>query len=378
MNRRFPLTTTGDPHSNPSTQIYLHSIISLLTLSTSSLTPPSGPLETLSMQDSYAAYLQATHLTPLQVIQGLLPFLRTSPARARDAVANNTPKKSIVFCLPATDAHVGLPFAGAQAMSAAATLRGAEVLRREIRLAALTDESHSMRHIKVVTVDVGSVGAVSEKVPSLEHSTLDWTASEKAAYQAAFASVLAGQRQLRRKPTDVSKFVQTVVDVVSGGRVGAPHRFEQVDLVLGRIREFIWGDRVIVGAGGTLPSLISSVLSLTRRILARTYALASNLPSLVLDAFLNLPALLVSVRNAMLPVPPRLPYPPPVPLPTAFAATAAPPAQPAQKPAEDSPADSDPEALSDTGSDADIESGAEGSGVGSSWISLGKDEHQHP
>jgi hypothetical protein len=202
------------------------------------------------MQDDYPAYLQTTHITPLQVVQGLLPFLRTSPARARDAVANNAPKKSIIFCLPATDAHVGLPFASVQAMSAAATLRGAEVLRREIRLAALTDETHSMRHVKVVTVDVGSIGTISEKVPSLEHSTIDWTASERAAYQAAFASVLEGQRQLRRKPTDVSKFVRTVVDVVSGGRVGAPQRFEQVDLVLGRIREFIWGDRAVVGAGG--------------------------------------------------------------------------------------------------------------------------------
>ena len=165
---------------------------------------------------------------------------------------NNLPKKSIIFCLPATDARVGLPFAGAQAMSAAATLRGAEVLRREIRLAALTDESQSMRHIKVVTVDVGSVGASSEKTQtqSVEHSMLDWTVSEKAAYGSAFASVSQGQTHLRRKPTEVAKFSQTVVDVVSGGRIKTPHRFQEIDLVLGRLREFIWGDRVIVGAGG--------------------------------------------------------------------------------------------------------------------------------
>ena len=105
--------------------------------------------------------------------------------------------------------------------------------------------------------------------------------------------------------------------------------------------------------------------------IARTYALASNLPSLLLDALLNLPAFLVSIRNAMLPVPPRLPYPPPVPP----ASTTIPPTQLRQKPNVESPPDSDPDVRSDTGSDADVESGAEGSGVGESWISLKKDEH---
>ncbi|EKM55039.1 uncharacterized protein PHACADRAFT_255365 [Phanerochaete carnosa HHB-10118-sp] len=255
MNRRFPLNTTGDPHSNPSTQIYLHSIISLLTLPSTTPSPPPGPLENLGMQDMYPAYLQATHFTPLQVIQGLLPLLRTFPARARDAAANNTPKKSVIFCLPATDARVGLPFAGAQAMSAAATLRGAEVLRREIRLAALMDETQAMKHIKVVTVDVGSFGVTTsqvEKSLAPEHAMIDWTVSEKAAYGDAFASALAGQMHhtSRRTPTDVSKFVRTVVDVVSGGRTAPRHNIEAVDFVLGRIRELIHGNRVVVGAGG--------------------------------------------------------------------------------------------------------------------------------
>ena len=102
---------------------------------------------------------------------------------------------------------------------------------------------------------------------------------------------------------------------------------------------------------------------------ARTYALASNLPALILDTLLNLPAFLLSIRNALLPVPPRLPYPPP-----ALPAAAPPPAAPKPQPAE-APADSEADALSDTGSEADVESGAEGSGVGESWISLKKDEH---
>ena len=260
MNRRFPLSATGDPHSNPSTQIYLHSIISLLTLPPSHLSPPPGPLENLGMQDAYPAYLQATHFTPLQVIQGLLPLLRTSPSRTRDAAAYNVPKRSIVVCLPATDARVGLPFASAQAMSAAATLRGAEILRREIRLSSLTDSTHAMKHIKVVTVDVGSIGVSSaDKQTSVEHGMIDWTISEKAAYGSAFASVLEGQSH--RKPSDVSQFVTTVVDIVGGTRTSPRHRFAHIDLVLGRIREFIHGDRVIVGAGGTFYLLVCSFAS---------------------------------------------------------------------------------------------------------------------
>lgn len=209
------------------------------------------------MQDSYPAYLQATHFTPLQVVQGLLPLLRTAPARTRDAMANNGPKKSIIFCLSATDARVGLPFAGAQAMGAAATLRGAEVLRREIRLSALTDRTHAMKNIKVVTVDVGSIGVpgvLGDRHGSAEHGMIDWTVSEKTAYGSAFASVYEsqGHQSSARKPTEVSRFVRTVVDVVGGGRHSVrPGKWAQVDLLLGRIRELIRGDRVVVGAGGT-------------------------------------------------------------------------------------------------------------------------------
>lgn len=86
----------------------------------------------------------------------------------------------------------------------------------------------------------------------------------------------------------------------------------------------------------------------------------------------------MSIRNAMLPVPPHLPYPSPVP--PAAASTAAPapgPSQPKPKPAEETPTDSEQETLSDTGSDADIESGPEGSAVGESWISLKKEAAGH-
>ena len=112
MSRRFPVTTAGDPHVSPSAQLHLHSAISLLTLPSPASAPPPAPapLEHLDLRTNgaYLAYLQATHLTPLHVLQALLPLLRASPARARDALANGSGKHSIVVCLPATDARVGL------------------------------------------------------------------------------------------------------------------------------------------------------------------------------------------------------------------------------------------------------------------------------
>ena len=251
MSRRFPTTATGDPHSSPATQTYIQSVISLLTLPPVDLIPPPGPLESLALRDSYFNYLQATHLTPLHVLQALMPLLRNSPARTRDEVTRNKGKRSIVVCLPAKDARVGLPFSGAQAMSAAATLRGTEVLRREIRAAATTDLA--MKNIKVVTVDVGSVGAEEpfSSESSLDHAMIDWTASEKSSYGPAFASAFgeAKRQRLGRKPSDVSAFVRVVVDVVNNGkrRDEAP---SDIELLFGRLREWFFGDRVIVGAGG--------------------------------------------------------------------------------------------------------------------------------
>ena len=99
--------------------------------------------------------------------------------------------------------------------------------------------------------------------------------------------------------------------------------------------------------------------------------MASNLPALILDTLLNLPAFLLSIRNALLPVPPRLPYPSPVPPPMS---TSTAPAQLRPQP-EETPVDSESENLSDTGSDADVESSVGGSGVGESWISLKSEEH---
>jgi hypothetical protein len=256
MSRRFPIHAAGDPYATSSTQAYIHSIISLLTLpstwstATLSIIPPAAsPLEHVSISDTYLPYLQSTHLTPLQVIQSLLPLLRSSPARARDKA-----NRSIVVCLPATDTRVGLPFAGARAMSAAATLKATEILRREVAIAAIGEHGEGMKNLRVITVDVGSVAGLSPSIlnaTELECEDLmeDWTASEKATYGAALAalSTQEGQRSIIRRPTPVKAFVRQIVGVVDGSQRGS---IRVLGLRLWGLRDWFARDRISVGAGG--------------------------------------------------------------------------------------------------------------------------------
>jgi Fungal family of unknown function (DUF1776) len=249
------------------------------------------------MRNTYLPYLHATHIAPFQVLQALLPLLRTTPARARDAHTNGNDngKKTIVICLPAADARVGLPFASVQAMSAAATLRGAEVLRREINAVASTDKSESMKNIKVVVVDVGMVDVnnnnnnnssegdttttttrTASAIPAYK-AMEDWTASEKLTYGPAFTSIIPGMQNvvagtptssrrsstfwsifdqsrspprpygIKRRPTDVTVFVDMIVAIVSTG--GKRSSLSTVGLGR-RIGTWFTGERFVVGAGG--------------------------------------------------------------------------------------------------------------------------------
>jgi hypothetical protein len=105
-----------------------------------------------------------------------------------------------------------------------------------------------------------------------------------------------------------------------------------------------------------------------RLIIARTYAYASSLPSFILDALLELPHILISIRNALLPIQPHV-LPPPITASTRHShpsrrlITAAPDSEVSLSDGEgetpsvqrDEPVISDIE----TGSEADIESGAE-------------------
>ncbi|KAJ7438448.1 hypothetical protein FB451DRAFT_1303450 [Mycena latifolia] len=357
LSRRFPTTATGDPFVAPSAHPYIHSVISLLTLA-----PPAihAPLEHISLRSAYLPYLNATHVVPLQIIQALLPMLRTGPNRGREGA-----KKSIIVCLPATAARVGLPFAAMQSMSATSTLRGVEVLRREVNIAALTDQSEAMKNIRVVVCDVGAfnVGQLDNFLPPSEvYKAMEgWSSSEKLTYGPSFASLSHAVAELPsksrwsstfseahtygapRRPTHISVFVDSIVGTVSGGQFG-PSVFG-IGLGIGRLRNWMRGERFSVGAG------------------ASTYKFASFLPPLLLDTLINIPHFLISVRNALLPVQPFVRHPPTLP-----------PVQPAQPPPDAARNEEDESGndLSETGSEADVESNSGDATGGGSWVSLQK------
>jgi hypothetical protein len=125
-------------------------------------------------------------------------------------------------------------------------------------------------------------------------------------------------------------------------------------------------------------------------IQAGTYVLASSLPSSILDALINLPHFLVSVRNGLLPVPPagttdQLP-PPVTQQQNAVTNTQGPaPPPPAQvEPAVTVPAEAQDDESSSgdekqsnrwSNDDADVESNAgDAPVVESSWVNL-RDKH---
>jgi hypothetical protein len=223
------------------------------------------------------------------------------------------------------DARVGLPFASMQAMSAAGILRAVEVLRREINVASLTDKSESMKNIRVVIVDVGlfDVGQPSANLPP-EHiykAMEDWSPSEKVTYGPAFASILHGippptsrfgafstlfqsgyRYGVARRATNVRVFVDNVVGVVTEDNRGAT----LFALGLGKIRNWIRGERFSVGAGGKYngTDVTVRIAHLDLISSANTYRVASHLPSLILDSLLNIPHILISIRNRILPVEP--------------------------------------------------------------------------
>ncbi|KAG2158511.1 uncharacterized protein EDB93DRAFT_1238246 [Suillus bovinus] len=346
LSRRFPITSAGDPYAATPYHPLLHSIISLLTLPVPSIHTTPTPIEQLSLRSTYLPHLLSTHFAPLQALQALLPLLRGDAQRAGG-------RKSIIVCLPAADARVGLPFGGVSAMSAAATSRALDVLRREVAV------GQGMSSIRVVAVDV-----------------------EKATYGQAFAALGETSMGQSRRPEDISVLVNHIVGVVSAGTKTkiASKTICGIRVGLGyeKIRDWIRGDRFAVGAG------------------AGTYTFASFLPGMLLDGLLNLPHILVGVRNRLLPVPPAQPHTIPkvarnipsstavsVILPSSSSAVSithsAPrpsPPEAAASALEQTESLSEPEDVSElgTGSEAEFESNSGDGGastVESSWVSLG-------
>lgn len=149
-------------------------------------------------------------------------------------------------------------------MSASATLQGLQVLRREIKIASLSMiNPEVMKNIRVVTVEVGTVDTDgSHQHHHKETSGLvdvqapmeGWSASEKSVYGQSFLTVNGGNGQVgkSRKPTPISHFVRTIVNIVSGQSYGNVTNIPLVVRTFYKLRSWLRGDRVFVGAGGEL------------------------------------------------------------------------------------------------------------------------------
>ncbi|GJJ12560.1 hypothetical protein Clacol_006803 [Clathrus columnatus] len=256
---RFPLTASGDPYTLTHSACYLQSIVSLAALFPS---PSPCPFEVVSLRESYLPYLIRTHLTPFHIVQGLLPPLRRISRQFGDTGI----RKSIIFCVPAIASRVGVPFISQESMSASATVRGAETLRRELQAAAQNGLDGPVSP-KVVIIDVGTVGyarrtvvtPLSDMDPEL--ITRSWSESELEAYSTSFKAYIEQARTTPRNPTHVNVFINAVVGVVSQGTKGRDYGFgyrEGFNLATGkravlelwgRIHNCIRGDRFSIGAG---------------------------------------------------------------------------------------------------------------------------------
>lgn len=169
-------------------------------------------------------------------------------------------KQSIIICVPATDARVGVPYASAQAMSAAATARGAEVLRREIGQAArFSGTQRTTQDMRVVLVDVGTVGndetAAARDVEAYGDAVKSWTATEQSIYAAPYLNYVEGTHgRSSRHPTSVDRFVRRIVTTVgrNGARGGYFSAAVGLKLWALDLHRRILGNRISVGAGGQL------------------------------------------------------------------------------------------------------------------------------
>ena len=147
-------------------------------------------------------------------------------------------------------------------MSASATLQGLQVLRREIKIASLSMVNPEvMKNIRVVTVEVGTVDTdghhqhhrkESPGPVEIQTSMEDWSASEKSVYGQSFLTMNGGNGQVgkSRKPTPVSHFARTIVNVVNGQSNGGGTNAPFVVSAFYKLRGWLRGDRISVGAGG--------------------------------------------------------------------------------------------------------------------------------
>lgn len=165
-------------------------------------------------------------------------------------------RRNIIFCVPAADARVGIPYAAAQSMSAAATVRGVDILRRELQQI----DDPQMRGIRVVVADVGAVGsydplgiAAQEVEESMVNSIASWTPGEQRIYASPYAAfVNTVTHGSVRRPLKTEKFVKRMIKSV--GRLSGRH--EKYPFLVGvkvwavGLQHQVIGSRFAVGAGG--------------------------------------------------------------------------------------------------------------------------------
>ncbi|KAF8590061.1 hypothetical protein K439DRAFT_1628271 [Ramaria rubella] len=370
LQLRFPTTSAGDPYlpssASPFTRPYIHSLISLFSLFP---TPSPTPLENLALTESYLPHVIRTHITPLNVIQALLPLLR----RGSRFPGEGSIRKSIIVCVPAIAARVGVAFTSEEAMSTAATVKAVEILRRELNASASQNPGDGAKAPRVVLLDVGAIALSRHRTtpPSTyeqEALTQSWSSSEKAAYAAALEANLEQAQSSARKPAHVRALVDALVGTVSGGSRGHNYGYGYKSesgwdkggrLLLsgwGHLRYWARGNRFSIGAGAT------------------TYSIASYLPPVILDGLLHIPHMITSIRNTFVPV--QTYFPPVAPMPQQQQQT-----PPTQRLIEDIsrsiPQRSKEKEIetesSDAASEGDIDSasGASDSGaVSGSWVSL--------
>jgi hypothetical protein len=244
------------------------------------------------------------HLTPLAVIQGLLPLFRI--ATNRQGVGHQSRQStSVLVLVPAVASLVGVAFDGARAMAVAGMVKGVDVLRREVG-----------EHVRVVLVDVGSVAFpdAEESVYSARGSeteldiiglTRAWSASEKREYGPAYEAALVHadsssnapglhskrstkSQHTRRRPTDIDTLVSTIVPLVylHRGHIRSfwspTEVYKHFSRTWHRMSLYVRGYRIGVGAG------------------AHTYTFASLLPAWLLDSLLYIPTRLIGWKDKLI------------------------------------------------------------------------------
>lgn len=330
LSLRYPLNTPGDPYlptgtspsstsqrgapSPPSANI-LTTFISLLSLSPTVLSAQQTPtpLERLDLSSALLPMIYEAHITPLAVLQGILPLFRVSTGRQglgsgrSSKLGQCTP--TVMFLVPAIASLVGVAFDGARAMAIGGLVKGIDVLRREI--GATTN---------VILVDVGAVvdpvveSSKKEEEIDVVALTNAWSASERRAYGPEYEAALVrvfptakvsdetssvSKRRKKasprppRQPTDVDALLATILPLIpsysyrsypttSPTLLSYLNPGQPLLRTWRRFHLYLRGYRISVGAG------------------AGTYAIASwFLPLWALDEVLDLPQRLLRWRRAL-------------------------------------------------------------------------------